>query len=162
MNKIQFFYNQRYLIALDITETKLFKEAKEVTKKCIPKYKCILTFKSKAFEFINLPKTLRSKQVCKNLPSYFRISDIPMVVYNLYPSIKLTLFNYKQFVLHLNIDEFLEDPNSIKCCCCNKYDNSFINNYYHHIITRHHPGALIKWWNLKNNSSKCTMTARHS
>ena len=57
-----------------------------------------------------------------------------MVVYNLNPSIRLTLFNYKQFVLHLNTDEFLKNPNSIKYCC-NKYDNSFINNHYGLILT---------------------------
>ena len=57
-----------------------------------------------------------------------------MVVYNPNPSIISTLFNCKQFVLHLNIDEFLKDANSIKCCC-NKYDNFFINNHYGHIIT---------------------------
>ena len=56
-----------------------------------------------------------------------------MVVYNLNCSIRSTLFNNKKFVLHLNIDQFLKDPNSIKCCC-NKYDNSFINNHYGHII----------------------------
>ena len=72
--------------------------------------------------------------MCDNLPSNFNISDIPMVVYNLNPSIRLTLLSYKQFVLHLNIDEFLKDPNSIKCCC-NKYGNSFMNNYYDHIMT---------------------------
>ena len=87
----------------------------------------------KAFDFINLLKILKSKEVCDNLPSNFDASDIPMVVYNLNPSIRSILFNYKQFVLHLNIDEFLKDPNSIKCCC-NKYDNSFINNHYGHII----------------------------
>ena len=57
-----------------------------------------------------------------------------MVVYNLNLSIRSTLFNYKQFVLHLKIDEFLKYPNSIKCCC-NKYDNSFIKNHYGHIMT---------------------------
>ena len=72
--------------------------------------------------------------MCDNLPSNFDISDIPMVFYNLNPSIRSTFFNYNPFVLHLNIDEFLEDPISIKCCC-NKYDNSFINNHYAHIIT---------------------------
>ena len=69
-----------------------------------------------------------------NLQSNFDISNIPMVVYNLNPFIKSTLFNYKQFVLHLNIDEFPKDPNSVKCCC-NKYGgNSFINNHCGHII----------------------------
>ena len=112
-------------MALDITETKLFNE---IIKKSFPKYRCNLTFTSKAFDFIDLPKTLRSKEVCDNPPSNFYISDIPMVVYNLNPSIRSILLSYKQFVLHLNIDEFLKDPTSIKCCC-NKYDNSFINNH---------------------------------
>ena len=129
---LQFFRNQWYLMGLDFIETKLFKESKEIIKKSIPKFRCNLSFKSKAFDFINLPKILMSKEVCDNLPSNFNISDIPMVVYNLNPSIRSTLFNYKQFVLHLNTDEFLKDPNSIKCCC-NKYD-FFINNNYDHII----------------------------
>ena len=135
----QIFYNQWYLMALDIIETKLFNEPKEILKKSIPKYRCNSTFKSKAFYFINLSKILRSKEVCDNLLSNFDISDIPMVVYNLNPSNRWTLFNYKQLVLHLSIDEFLIDPNSIKCCC-NKYDHSFINNHYGHIIT----GNLIE------------------
>ena len=121
-------------MVVDIIETKLFKEPKEIIKKSIPKYRCNLTSKSKAFDFINIPKILRSKEVRDNLPSNFNISDIPMVVYNLNPSIRSTLFNYKQFVLHLNTDGFLKDPNSIKCCC-NKYDNSFINNNCGHVIT---------------------------
>ena len=46
-------------MALYIIETKLFKEPKEFIKKSISKYRCNLTFKSKAFDFINLPKILR-------------------------------------------------------------------------------------------------------
>ena len=90
-----------------------------IIKKSVPKYRPNLTFKSKAFDFINLPKILRSKEVCNNPPSNFDISNIPMVVYNLNPSITLTLFNYKQFVLHLDIDEFLKYPNLIKFAVIN-------------------------------------------
>ena len=43
----QFFYNQWYLMALNIIETKLCKEPKEIIKKYIPKYQCNLSFKSK-------------------------------------------------------------------------------------------------------------------
>ena len=74
-----FFYNQWYLMGLDIINTKLFKVPKKIIKKSIPKYRCNLIFKSKAFGFINLPKILRSKELCDNLPSNFDISDIPMV-----------------------------------------------------------------------------------
>ena len=121
-------------MAPDIIETKLFKEPKEIIRKSIPKYRYNLTFKSKAFDFINSPKILRWKEVCDNFPSNLDVSDMLMVVYNLNASIRSTLFNYKQFILHVNIDEFVKDPNSIKCSC-NKNDNSFINNCYGHIIT---------------------------
>ena len=57
-----------------------------------------------------------------------------MIVYNLNSSFRSTLFNYKQFPLHLNIDGFLKDHNPIKCFC-NKYNNSSINSHYSHIIT---------------------------
>ena len=80
-------------MAPDIIETKLFKEPQEITKKS----RCNLTFKGKAFDFINLPNILRSKEVCDNLPFNFCISDSPMVVYNLILSYRSILFNYKQF-----------------------------------------------------------------
>ena len=89
--------------------------------------------------------------MCDNLPSNFNISDIPIVVYNRNLSIRLTLFNYKQFVLHLNTDEFLKDPNSIKCCG-NKYDNAFINDHHIHIIT----GNL----NIVNNERLCQLISK--
>ena len=73
-------------MVLDITETKSFKEAKETIEKSFPKYRCNWTFKSKAFDFINLPKILKWNEVCNNLPSNFEISDIPTLVYNLNPS----------------------------------------------------------------------------
>ena len=66
-------------------------EPKEIIKKSIPKYRFNLTFKSKAFDFINLSRILRSEEVCDNLPSNFNISAIPMVVYNLSPSLRSTL-----------------------------------------------------------------------
>ena len=78
-----------YLMAVDIIETKLFKEPNKIINKSIPKYRCNLTFESKAFHFINLPKILKLKEICENLPSNFDIFDIPMVVYNLNPSIIL-------------------------------------------------------------------------
>ena len=65
-------------ITLNIIETKLINEPKEVFKKSIHKSRCILTFKSKAFDFLSLPEILRSKEVCNNLPSKFDNSDIPI------------------------------------------------------------------------------------
>ena len=63
-----------------INETKSFKEPKENINKSIPKCRCNLTLKSKAFYFINLPKILRSREVCDTLLFNFDISHILMVV----------------------------------------------------------------------------------
>ena len=57
-----------------------------------------------------------------------------MVACNLNPSIRSHLLNYKQFILQINISEFLKEPDSVKCCC-NKYSNNFVKNYYGHTIT---------------------------
>ena len=70
-------------MALDIIETKLFKEPKETTENYFPKYRSNWTFKSKAFDFINFPKIIRWKEMCNNLLSNVGISYIPMVIYNL-------------------------------------------------------------------------------
>ena len=86
-----------------------------------------------------------------NLPSNLDISDILMVVYHLNPSIRLTLFKYKQFVFYLNIDGFLKDPNPIKFCC-SKYDNSFMNNHCSHIITEN--------LNIVNNERLCQLISK--
>ena len=59
-------------MALDIIEIKLFKEPKKSITKSIPKYRCNSTFRSKAFDFMDLPKIL-------NPLSNFEISDILMV-----------------------------------------------------------------------------------
>ena len=85
------------MYVMHIIQTKLFEKPKEITKKSIPKYRCNLTFKSKAFDFINLPKIFRSKEVCDNLTSDFDISDISLVVYNLNPSIRSTLLAINNF-----------------------------------------------------------------
>ena len=52
-----------------------------------------MNFKSNPFDFINLPKLLRSKKVDDNLPFNVEVSDIPMVIYNLDSSIRSTHFN---------------------------------------------------------------------
>ena len=64
-----------------------------------------------------------------NFSFNFEISDISMVVYNLNPAIRSTLFNYNRFVHHLSIHKFLKEHNSIKCRS-NKRKNPFVNNHY--------------------------------
>ena len=61
-----------------------------------------MTFESKSFDFISLPKLLRSKKVYNNLPFNFEVSDIPMVIYNLNSSIRSTHLTVK-ILTQLNV-----------------------------------------------------------
>ena len=69
-------------------------------------YVCMYVY---AFDFINLPKTIRAREVCHNF-----LSDILMIGNNPNPQIKSILVNYKQYVVRLNIYEFFKNPHSIK------------------------------------------------
>ena len=55
-------------MALDIIETRLYKSPPPKKKKEIPKYKVTIPFVSKAMDFINLPKLLRSHESHSNMP----------------------------------------------------------------------------------------------
>ena len=43
--------------------------------------------------------------------------------------------NYKKFVTKLNLDQFIENKDTVKCHC-SEYNNQFLNNERGHVITR--------------------------
>ena len=99
LNYEQFIVNLNNYLKDDLADAlNYIKVSLASIKKHTPKYRRNLTFKSKAFDFINLSRILRSEDVCDNLPSSFNISAIPMVVYNLSPSLRsstlLTINNF--------------------------------------------------------------------
>ena len=83
----------------------------------MPKHKMCIPFVNKALEFINFPQILRSNEVLNNMPYLMEVDDVPMVIYSLSDSIRLFIFNYKQFVKHLDIDLLSRDRNSFVCHC---------------------------------------------
>ena len=129
-----FFYFQWFRMALDIIETKMYKLPKAKKVQTMPKHKMCIPFVNKALEFINLPNILRSKEVMKNTPHLMEVEDIPMVVYSLTDSIRSSIFNYKQFVKHLDFDLFSRDQSTI-VCYCKKVDKKFIDNSCNHVLT---------------------------
>ena len=129
-----FLYLTWYDMALDIIESKLFIDPTIVKKRSLPKYKCHLTFSNKAFDFINLSKLLRSPQSISALPPQIDKTDVPMIIYTLNQPIRSKIYNYNTFIKSLNLNEFLNDDNYIKCYC-NDFDDSFVNIDYGHVIT---------------------------
>ena len=60
--------------------------------------------------------------------------DIPMVVYSLSQPIRSRILNYKKFVTELNLDQFIENKDTVKCHC-SEYNTQFLNNERGHVLT---------------------------
>ena len=106
-----------YLAALDHIEYKIYKPKPVKVKKQPPKNILKVLFTSKAIDFINLPKILRSPEVIKFLPSEYNSDDSPMVVYKLSDPIRSKIFNYKACVESIDVNEFLNMPEIYPCNC---------------------------------------------
>ena len=129
-----YLFSTWYSMALDIIESKLFVEPVYSIKKTLPKYKLNMTFVNKALDYINLPSILRQPEIINNCPFNINEKDIPMVVYSLSQPVRSKIFNYHTFVNNLNLNEFVNNKDTIRCCC-HEFDQSFTNDHHGHIVT---------------------------
>ena len=81
-------------LVLDSFLTKTFKENKAQPKRA-PKHLLPIFFHNKGLELIQLKKILRKPDVISKLPEQLQAEDPPSIVYNLCPTIRNKLFNYK-------------------------------------------------------------------
>ena len=124
-------YIHWYLISLDIIESELFKEKPAPRKKSILKYKCNINFTNKALDFINVARILCSKEIIDSHPDFVEQVDIPMIMCTLTHS---NIFRNHAFVKDLNIQSFVENPNTVPCVC-SKFDPRYIDKSHQHILT---------------------------
>ena len=84
------------------------------------------------------------------MPSVLTDEDIPMVVYSLSQPIRSRILNCKKFVTKLDLDQFIEHIDTVKCH--SEYNIQFLNNERGHVLT----GSLkiIKNNKLRKNFSK--------
>ena len=125
-------FSQFFLAALDIIKSKIGNPPipSKSTKKP-PSNICRITFANKAVDFINIHKILKDNNILQALPVNLR-NDPPMVVYNLTSTIRSKIFNYKNFVQSLDVDNFLRDDTILPCDC----DNSAFKDVHHgHIVS---------------------------
>ena len=85
-------------------------------------------------EFINLPQIIRSKHSKKNMPSVLTDEDIAMVVYSLSQPIRSRILNHKKFVTELDLDQFIENKDTVKCHCY-EYNTLLLKNERGHLLT---------------------------
>ena len=117
-------------VALDIIDYKLIKPRPEKSKKSTPELICKVFFDNKTIEMINLPRIFNLAEVKNKIPTECKIKEAPMVVYKLCPTIRSKVFNYKETITNLNVNEYLS--NSITCDC---ESNDLNNTTFNHVIT---------------------------
>ena len=129
-----FVVKQWCLMGLDIIESKLYIPPPVKLKRTPPQFRLPLCFTSKAFDFINLPKILRSPQCNQSKPELLNDKDIPMVVYKLTQPIRSKVLNYNKFVKHLDLDAYNADMNTVPCHC-HEFDQVYLDANHGHILT---------------------------
>ena len=139
MNDIVNYKHEReqvYLFILDIIDTKLYKPRDpSFTKsnRVAPNNICNVKFVNKGMELIRLPSILNDPEVIQHLPSkdLQTKENIPVVTYNLGNTIRNKIFNYKQTVESI----FINDNNSVCTGACNCHSSNFVDKDHGHVIT---------------------------
>ena len=129
-----FQYTHWYLMACDTIESKIYKAPKEIIRKRTSKYKLVIPFDNKSFDFLNLPQIIQSKELKQHMPSKMLDEDIPMVVYSLTESIRSKILNYGEFVDQLDLNEFNNNKDSVPCPC-SEFERKYINDHHKHVLT---------------------------
>ena len=125
----KFLFLPWYLSILDIIETKIFKEPTISPHKKSPKCIIPIFFHNKA-DFINIPTIIKSLEVIAGFPKKLKDKKIKhSLVYNLSPSIRSKIFNYKESVSSLNVEDLIKDINSLPRKC---QDSKFTDQHHDH------------------------------
>ena len=126
-------HEQWYRYIVDIIDTKLYKPITREGKKS-PKNICKIYFSNKGMEDIRLTKILRSPDIVSLLPPQMQQEDdIPMVSYKLQPPIRNKIYNYKETVSSIHVDENGSFNSDLLPCDCDSSD--FTDPHHKHIIT---------------------------
>ena len=119
-------------LIMDIIFTKVHKKEVTNTKK-IPKYVLPIFFDNKGLEFIKLNSILNNNDIRNHLPDPLKEDEVPSPVYNLSNTIRNKIFNYKDTVNSININDKLSYGTNINTCDC--ATSMFKNQHHGHILT---------------------------
>ena len=89
-----------------------------------------IQFSNKGIDAINISNVLHHKEVTSKVPPYFQNQSVPIISYSYTKTIAPKIFNYKQALQGLDIDEYLKNP--LTCDCSN---SPYIYNPSGHVIT---------------------------
>ena len=74
-----------------------------------------IPFANKGIDAINISNILNRKEVVKEIPPYFKNQSVPIVSYSYTNSIGRKIFNYKEALQDINIEEYLKNPLTCDC-----------------------------------------------
>jgi hypothetical protein len=121
-----------YDLIIDIYFTKVYKEEKGKAKN-VPKHLLPIFFHNKGLEFIRLKKILHNPDVISKLPDQLQAEDPPSIIYNLTPTIRSKIFNYRETVNAIDINDQLTYGTNLPSCDC--HNSPFIDADHGHIMT---------------------------
>ena len=121
-----------YDLLIDIYFTKVYIEEKDNIKKA-PKHLLPIFFHNKGLKFIQLKKILRNSDVISELPDQLQSEDPPSIVYSLSSTIRSKIFNYRETVNDIDINDRVTYGTKLPNCDCQH--SPFIDSDHGHIVT---------------------------
>ena len=119
-------------LILDTAFTKCFKEEPSRKRKS-PEFLFPMYFCNKGLSLIRMSCILHDKDVIASLPTNLQSKEVPSVVYKLGKTIRNSIFNYRQTVNNIDVNDKETFGTGIKECDCQT--SAFINNHHNHVIT---------------------------
>ena len=89
-----------------------------------------IPFANKGIDAINISNILNRKVVVKEIPPYLKNQSVPIVSYSYTNSIGRKMFNYKEALQDIKIEEYIKNP--LTCDCSH---SPFQYNPSGHVIT---------------------------
>ena len=117
---------------IDVYFSKVYIEEKSKTNKA-PKYLLPIFFHNKGLEFIQLRRILRNPDVISKLPEKLQSEDPPSIVYNLTSTIRNKIFNYRDTVNNIDVNDQLTYGTNLPSCDC--HESPFVDNDHSHVMT---------------------------
>ena len=126
------FHIQYYDAILDMINSKYSKgSGKQSASKLQPKVIFPAFFRHKIIQDLGLSRIFRDESLLEALPKNVTLKN-PTIVYRLGKTIRGKIFNYRQTLANLDVDDFIANYDNLQCGC----DTSkFKDPHHNHIIT---------------------------
>ena len=121
-----------YDLLIDVYISKMYKTPSKNPKKG-PKHILPIFFHNKGLEFLHLRKILRNPDVISKLPECLQTEDPPSIVYSLSQTIRSKIFNYKDTVNNIDVNDTITFGTLLPTCDC--VNSPFVDPDHGHIIT---------------------------